>query len=77
MARVSQVFHMPSVTIAVKNIILNYWRMTMAENVKMREMLKKVAEYKSRPKKMCKDCRKMYRPIMDDDGDCCPSCARW
>lgn len=28
-------------------------------------------------KKMCTGCRKMYVPVMDNDGDCCPSCARY
>lgn len=28
-------------------------------------------------KKMCTGCRTMYIPIMKDDDDCCPSCARF
>lgn len=28
-------------------------------------------------KKVCTGCRQSYRPIMSDDGDCCPSCARY
>ncbi len=28
-------------------------------------------------KKMCTGCRQMYIPIMKDDDDCCPSCARF
>ena len=28
-------------------------------------------------KKVCTGCRKSYQPIMADDGDCCPSCARY
>ena len=28
-------------------------------------------------KKMCTGCRKMYVPIMKEDDDCCPSCARF
>jgi len=28
-------------------------------------------------KKMCTGCRQMYIPIMKNDDDCCPSCARF
>jgi hypothetical protein len=28
-------------------------------------------------KKMCKDCKQMYVPVLRDDDDCCPSCARF
>lgn len=28
-------------------------------------------------RKVCTGCRKSYTPIIDDDGDCCPSCARY
>ena len=27
--------------------------------------------------KICTGCRKLYSAIMEDDGDCCPSCARY
>ena len=27
--------------------------------------------------KVCTGCRKMYEPLMFDDGDCCPPCARY
>jgi hypothetical protein len=27
--------------------------------------------------KVCTGCRKLYEPIMEEDGDCCPSCARY
>ena len=28
-------------------------------------------------KKMCKDCKQMYVPVLDIDDDTCPSCARF
>ncbi len=32
---------------------------------------------KKNNKKVCTGCKKSYKPIMEDDGNCCPKCARY